>query len=315
MNANSPSIVVVGSVNMDLVVRLREIPRPGETVLGDDLKLIPGGKGANQAVAAARLGAESRLIGRVGDDAFGADLRRHLQAGGVIVDHLLTTTNCSSGVAVISVETEGENSITIISGANGRLSPADLKPFEQVIGGADILLLQLEIPPETVAEAIALAKERQVTTILDPAPAPPEGLPDAFHSVDIITPNQSEAERLTGATITGNEEAEKAGRELLARGAGHVVLKLGAVGAMVVSPDKPSELVPAYVVRPVDTTAAGDAFTAALGYRLACGDSPAAAASFAAAAGALATTRFGAQPSMPTRSEVYELMQRNERTS
>jgi len=303
-----PNLVVIGSLNMDLVFQVVRLPVPGETIHGQELKFIPGGKGANQAVAAARLGGASTLIGRVGDDPFGEQLLRNLQSNQVNVRHVTPTPHCPSGVALISVDHSGQNSITIISGANGRVTPQDLLPLETVISQADVVVLQLEIPLETVEAALALARKHHVPTILDPAPVPAGGFPADLYAVDILTPNQSEAELLTGTKITHDAAAEQAARILLERGARQVVLKMGAAGALLASGGDAMERVNAFAVTVVDTTAAGDAFTAGLALQHARGVSLREAVEFACAAGSLATTKLGAQPSMPSREEVLNLL-------
>lgn len=304
MGDNRAHVVVVGSINMDLVARVARLPRPGETVAGQELLQIPGGKGANQAVAAARLGAPTTFIGRVGDDAFAQPLIDSLRANGVAVEHVESVPSCSSGVAVIGVEDSGQNCITIIAGANGRISPADVQPYETVIAAARVLLLQLEIPLESVAAAAQLARRHGVLTILDPAPAPATPLPRDLFAVDLISPNQTEAEQLTGIPVTDLASAERAARELLSRGAACAVIKLGELGAFWCDREQRSGHVPATPVSVVDTTAAGDAFTAALGLALAENQELPQAVRFGCAAGTLATTRMGAQQSMPDRQAV-----------
>ncbi len=299
-----PHIVVVGSINMDLVARMARLPRPGETIHGDLFQTIPGGKGANQAVAAARLGARVTLIGRVGNDAFGEVLRQSLHEFGVAVDHVITTADCSSGVALIGVETSGANAIVVIAGANGRLTPADVEDRADVIASADALIVQLETPIDTVSAAIRIARRAGVRTILDPAPAPSGEFPDELRSVDVISPNQTEAEALTGVVVTDLHSAERAAAILQRGGAREVVMKLGELGALVCGADARIQHIPAAKARIVDTTAAGDAFTAGLAVALSEGRSLAEAAGFGCAAGTLACTVFGAQPAMPSRAAV-----------
>ena len=300
----SPRIVVVGSVNMDLVARMHRLPRPGETVFGTSFQTIPGGKGANQAVAAARLGASVVMIGCVGTDSFGASLRTNLQEAGVEVDHLLDVPDVSSGVALIGVDETGANSITVIPGANAHLVSDVVATKEQVIAGARALIVQLETPLDAVATVIRIAQKRGIMTVLDPAPAPLAALPDTLLSVDIISPNQTEAEVLTGVTVHDWDSAESAAKVLHSRGAKNVILKMGELGCLVSLNDGAVRRVSARKAKVVDTTAAGDAFTAALTVALCEGRSPADAAEFASCAGTLACTRFGAQPAMPTRSEL-----------
>lgn len=303
-----PRLVVVGSVNMDLVARVARLPRPGETVTGRELREIPGGKGANQAVAAARLGADTALLGRVGDDALGGDLRRALKQAGVDTAALQTTAGCGSGVALIGVEDSGQNAILIVPGANGRLTPDDVRRAEAVLAGADAILLQLEIPRESVAEAIRLGKRLGVLTVLDTAPIPEGDLPEELWTADVVSPNQTEAEVLTGMPVRGPEDAARAAACLRERGAGLVVVKLGAQGAFVLG-EGVAAAVPARRVEPVDTTAAGDAFTAALALALVEGRDPISAARFGCAAGTLATLTAGAQPAMPDRRAVDSFLE------
>ena len=304
-----PHVVVVGSINMDLVVRLQRLPRPGQTVVAHDLQTIPGGKGANQAVAAVRLGARVTMIGRVGDDPFGPRLRSALESEGVATGGLLETPQCSSGVAVISVEDGGENSIMIVPGANGRLAPADVP--EEAFWEADVLLVQLEVPPETVEAAVKLANRHGVPVVLDPAPVPRSPLSSTLREVAVLTPNQTEAEGLTGCAVTNLQDAERAARILQSQGAQNVVLKLGKWGALFCDRDGRSEVVPATQVEVVDTTAAGDAFTAALAIGFCQGLPLRQAVQLGCAAGTMATTRAGAQPAMPTRQEVEAFLSRS----
>ncbi len=302
-----PDVVVIGSVNMDLVVVAPQIPLPGQTVLGGDLATIPGGKGANQAVAAARLGASVAFIGRVGDDAFAQTLRGGLVREGIDCRYLLTTSGVASGVALIVVSKAGQNAICVAGGANRRLSPDDVERAEELVAKARVCVLQLEIPQETAARAIAVAKNNRGEVILDPAPAP-DTLSSELLNADIITPNESEVAKLLGETEACGDWGQTAGR-LRARGPRAVVLKLGSEGCYLSAPDG-DQHIPAHAVKVVDTTAAGDAFTAALAVARAEGRSLGEAAAFANAAGALACTRFGAQPSAPTRAEVEALASR-----
>jgi ribokinase len=299
--------VVVGSVNMDLVVRVASLPRSGETVTGRELLEIPGGKGANQAVAAARLGADSALLGRVGDDAFGAGLRRALEQAGVDTEAVRTTPGSRSGMAFIGVDDRGQNSIIILPGANVEVTPDDVRRAETMLAAADAILLQLEIPAETVAEAIRLGKRLGVRTVLDTAPIPEGDLPEDLWTADVVSPNQTEAETLTGIPVRGPEDAARAAACLRERGASLVVVKLGAQGAFVLG-DGVAAAVPARRVMPVDTTAAGDAFTAALTLALVEGRDPVAATQFGCAAGTLATLTAGAQPAMPRRQAVDDFL-------
>lgn len=300
-----PLIVVVGSVNMDLVVECDRLPTPGETIAGRSSATIPGGKGANQAVAAARLGAEVYLVGRVGDDDFGRVLRAGLEKNGVNTRYLKTTPGVASGTATIVVQKGGENSIIISPGANARVTPKDVVAAIPVMKRAAAVLLQLEIPQASVKRAIELCRKHGVVSVLDPAPAPRSGLPAALHKVDIISPNETEA-----TTILKMKSAtpERVGLELMSRGAKDVVLKLGKRGAIHADGTGVMTHVRGFKIAPVDTTAAGDSFTAGLAIARAEGKSWADALRFANACGAIACTRFGAQTSLPKRAEVQRML-------
>ncbi len=306
--ADRPDILIVGSINMDLVVRSPHMPGPGETILGKGFSTSPGGKGANQAVAAARLGANVSMVGRVGDDAFGGELVENMKAEGIDCEHVRVTENTPTGVAVIVVDGNGENSIVVASGANYRLTPDDIFPRSELFDRADVVLLQLELPLPTVRAAAGLARRHGCKIVLDPAPAP-ACMPDDLCEVDVLSPNVSEAELITGSK-TGEERADRnIGLDLVARGAKSVVLKLGSRGSLVVTSEGQFARVGAYKVDIVDTTAAGDAFTAALAVAIAEGTSLPEAARFANAAGALACASLGAQTAMPTAIDVKMLME------
>ena len=297
-------IVVLGSINIDLVCRTAHLPAPGQTVLGESFHALPGGKGANQAVAAARLGGRVHMVGRVGDDEFGERLLAGLRANRVNVDHVAITRNVSSGIAIILVDARGENSIVVAPGANARLTPADVDRARDLIAGASVVVMQLEIPLTTVKHAIAMCRKLGVATILDPAPAPARGLPKAFYQVDVLTPNQTEAQSLLS---TRTKDPQRIASELHGRGAKQVVLKLGDKGSFSVDAEGFVEGKP-FRVKVVDTTAAGDAFTAALAVARAESMPVAQALRFANAAGALCCMGLGAQPSLPTRLRVDRLV-------
>ncbi|HZL35081.1 MAG TPA: ribokinase [Tepidisphaeraceae bacterium] len=309
-------IVVIGSVNMDLVLRARRIPAPGETLLGDSFMTVPGGKGANQAVAAARLarkGTTVHLVARVGDDDFGQRLLNGLEQHHVNTRHVVITEGTPSGIAMILVDKRGENTIVVASGANARLSPQDIDAAEGIIATAAAVVLQLEIPLATVAHALALCEQHGVYTILDPAPVPAKGLPRALYGVDVLTPNRPEAEALLGVkprrdtTTKRPDDPKMVASRLLSRGAKAVVLKRGGRGALLIDRGGAIKAIKANKVNVVDTTAAGDAFTAALAVGRAEGMELEQAVRFACAAGALSCQAFGAQPALPAREAVDRL--------
>ncbi len=299
-------IVVVGSINMDLVTRTNNIPIPGETVIGGDLQTIPGGKGANQAVAAARLGSDVAMVGHVGNDVFAKQLKENLGADGVNQMYV-TGVEAASGVALIVVDASGQNSIVVAPGANGWLTPADVEAAADEINSADVMLLQLEIPLETVHRAAQLAHDSGVRVILNPAPAQP--LPAALLKlVDVLVPNESEAAVLAGIPVDDEEGLRTAATVLQSLGVATVILTLGSRGALLAQDGKFTHFPPFAVLDVVDTTAAGDAFVGGLAAAIAGGDPVETAIPWGNAAGALAITRAGAQPSLPTRQEVMSLL-------
>ena len=295
-------IVVVGSSNTDMVVRAPRLPRPGETILGGAFALLPGGKGANQAVAAARLGGDVTLIARVGKDVFGDNAVRGLEAEGIDTRHVARDPDFPTGVALIGVEeTTGENSILVAPGANGALNMADVDRAAAVLQGADVVVCQMEVRLDVVIGVLELAHRAGVTTILNPAPATP--LPEyAWPYVSVLTPNETEASLLVDGddSMTPTQQADA----LRGKGVVSVVMTLGARGAQVVS-EAESALVPSFAPdRTVDATAAGDCFTGALAVALAEGRSLRQATMFANAAASLCVEKAGAQPSLPTRAAV-----------
>jgi ribokinase len=305
---NEARVVVVGSINMDLVARSARIPHAGETVIGGDFRTVPGGKGANQAVAAARLGAQVSMLGRVGVDAFGSLLLDNLSNSGVDTTSIGRNVQAASGIALIMVDDAGMNSILVAPGANMLLSPADMDAAEEVIALAQVMLLQLEIPLETVMRAVQIAHAHGVKVVLNPAPAPPGCLPPELTClVDVLAPNEFEAALLTGLPVDNDEQVRAAAAALRAKGAANVIITLGGRGALLASGEGFQHF-PAFPVKPVDTTAAGDAFVGSLGAALAEGRPLAEAMRWGSAAGALSTTRKGAQPSLPQRSEVEALL-------
>ncbi len=295
MQAN---VVVIGSLNMDLVARAPRLPRAGETLIGESFATVPGGKGANQAVAAARLGARVAMIGCVGDDAHGARLRAGLVAEGIDCSALAEVAGCSSGVALIVVDDSSQNAIVVIPGANDELSPARVEALDSILAAASILVCQLETPRLSVAHALRRGRELGKTVILNPAPAS-EALPPEWYAwIDYLIPNESEAAWLSGLPVDSLESAEAAAAHLRRAGATTVILTLGARGALRVGADGARHF-PAEAVRAVDTTAAGDTFVGAFAAALARGLDEAGAIDFGQRAAALSVTRPGAQPSIP----------------
>lgn len=290
------SIIVVGSLNMDLVVRTPRHPQIGETIIGHNFQTFPGGKGANQAVAAARLGGKVKMVGRVGTDSFGGALKNTLLNDGVDIRFVFSDPDAPSGVALITVDDRGDNSIVVASGANARLSPDHIAAAEEAFMDAEMLLLQLESPLPAIQEAIRLARKHGLRVILNPAPARTLE-PELLKSVDYLIPNQSEL-----ALLTGLEIVDSAARLLNEIGVPSVIVTLGEDGALVMEKGQETYL-PAFQVQAVDTTAAGDAFVGAFAVALTEGHTTMEAAWWGNAAGALATRSPGAQPSLPTRQE------------
>jgi ribokinase len=301
-------IVVVGSINIDLVARADRIPVVGETTRGVDFQMHPGGKGANQAVAVARLGHPVAMIGKLGSDSFGAQLRDHLQSVGVDIRGVGTAPG-SSGVAMIVVSTRGENSIVVTPGANAMLTPEDLDEHLDLIRAASIVLTQLESPIPTVEHLVRTCQREGIPLILDPAPA--QALPTSvWQGVQWFTPNVTEASFYMGAPLDNcdNLSYSDIAGALLHSGVPGIILKLGADGAHIASSQGLDEHIGAFAVHVVDTTAAGDAFNGAFATALVSGKSPVESAHFASAAAAISVTRHGAQPSMPTMKEVEQLL-------
>jgi len=296
------NIVVVGSSNTDMVVRTSRFPKPGETIIGGDFFMFPGGKGANQAVAAARLGGDVSLITKVGNDVFGSQSKDGFIKEGINVDHLITDTNHPSGVALITVNAEGENEIVVASGANAYLGPHDLDKVSDLIASANIIITQLEIPIDTVNHLIRFCKQKNKKLILNPAPAQP--LDDtSLDGLYCITPNQSEAEILTGVKVDNINQAEKSAQHLLEKGVHHVVITMGSQGSFYKS-DTDMFFVQAEKVKAIDTTAAGDVYNGALTVALSNNRNWKDAISFATKAAGISVTRMGAQASAPNVEEV-----------
>ncbi|MBT2337692.1 MULTISPECIES: ribokinase [Pseudomonas] len=298
----SAKVVVIGSLNMDLVTRAPRLPRGGETLIGESFSTIPGGKGANQAVAAARLGAQVSMVGCVGSDAYGQQLRGALLAEGIDCQ-AVGVVDGSSGVALIVVDDNSQNAIVIVAGANGALTPEVLDRVDEVLQGAEVIICQLEVPDATVGHALKRGRELGKIVILNPAPAS-HALPAHWYAyVDYLIPNESEAAMLSGLAVDSLETAEAAATHLIAAGAGKVIVTLGAQGLMFANGTS-FEHFPAPLVKAVDTTAAGDTFVGGFAAALAGGKGEVEAIRFGQVAAALSVTRAGAQPSIPTLLEV-----------
>jgi len=302
------TVIVVGSSNTDMIVQLDRLPRPGETVVGGRFATAAGGKGANQAVAAARAGGKVAFIARVGGDTLGAQAIAGYRRDGIRVDHVSRDRAARSGVALIVVDRHGENSIAVAGGANARLSPRDVRNARRLFDGARAVLMQLEIPLATVRAASDLAAEACVPVILNPAPA--RRLPRSLlRRVAILTPNEIEAEVLTGVPVRNTRGASVAADRLLDQGVGTVIITLGARGAFVATQDM-KQHIQGFKVKTLDTTAAGDVFNGALAVALGEGRSLLDAVRFAQAAAAISVTRLGAQPSAPYRREIERLLRK-----
>ncbi len=294
-------VLVVGSINMDLVIRVPRAPVPGETILGSDFETFPGGKGANQAVAASRMGGEVTMVGRVGTDNFGDTLIQGLVENRVKTTHVIKDSNAPSGIAMIAVAADGENLIMVASGANGEVSVEDVNNTRSLMRETDLLLLQLETPLEAITEAVTLAKAYEVPVVLNPAPAQPLSKP-LLGNLDYLTPNRHEL-----CQLAEEEDLDAAIAKVRDWGVKNLIITLGPNGARVIT-DEIDRHLPAHEVTAVDTTAAGDAFNGAMAVALAEGKPLIEAVRYGLAAGALATTKRGAQPSLPMREAVEDLM-------
>jgi ribokinase len=302
-----PDILVVGSLNADLVVRTPRFPKPGETISGEDLHIIPGGKGANQAVAAARQNTSVAMVGRVGNDSFGPELISNLERNHVDAAHVQIDSQSATGTATIIVDANGQNSIVLSPGGNGRVTPADVKNIS--FSEYKLLLLQLEIPVEAVSAAAQRAKENGVRILLNPAPG--RDLPNELISLpDFILPNETELSLLTNQPVNDIVSAENAAKTLLARGAQTVIVTIGANGALIVNREI-TKHIPSFKVDVMDTTAAGDAFIGGFASALLENQPLEEAVRYGCACGALAATKFGAQPSLPIREEVEKFINRS----
>ena len=302
--AANPLIVVIGSSNMDLVAKAPRIPMVGETLAGTDFFMVPGGKGANQAVAAAKLGGNVLFIARLGKDLFAEKSLENFKQVGINAQYIKQIEKVPSGIAIISIDDNGKNSIIVVPGANHKLLPADVVEAEKDIAAAKVVVCQLETPMETVLQAAKTARKYNIPFLLDPAPAAPLS-DELLKLVEFIKPNEFEAEVITGVKVTDRESAEKAAEVLLGKGVKNVIVTLGDKG-FIVATGQGKTFVDTLKVKAVDSTAAGDAFAGALAFGIAQGDSLLDAAKYANKVAAISVTRFGAQPSMPTRQEVEQ---------
>lgn len=296
-------ILVIGSLNIDMVMRVDHMPAVGETILCDGMKLVAGGKGANQACAAGRLGTDVTMLGTIGNDSHGEMQRDSLQRSGVDVSGLITKESVSTGTAFITVNKEGNNSIVVVQGANAQFTPEDIEAHRDLLEECEIVILQLEIPVDTVLYAVKLARTLGKTVILDPAPVPEHFPEELYQYVDIIKPNESELSRLTGIADAQNH-LEEAVQIVKDHGVKNVLVTLGGDGVYLDTENESPIHIPAKKVEVVDTTAAGDSFTAALAAMLLEGKTLKEAAEFANQVSAIVVTREGAQDSIPTLQEV-----------
>ncbi|HEX2866964.1 MAG TPA: ribokinase [Ignavibacteriales bacterium] len=299
---NTSGVLVVGSANMDMVVVCREFPKPGETILGRQFGMFPGGKGANQAVCSAKLGGNTFFIGKMGNDMFKEKLSENMEKDGVRLDYILTDSVEPTGIALISVNGYGQNEIIVVSGSNMKLMPEDINQHKEAFHSAGVVITQLEIPLETVMETARKTKEHGALFILNPAPArklPPELL----KLTDYITPNEIELGMLSGIPVVDGDSASLAAKSLIGQGVRNVVVTLGDKGALLVNSTR-SELFPTREVEVVDSTAAGDAFNGALAYALSEGRTIDEAIRFANIVASYSVTKLGAQTSMPTMEEI-----------
>jgi len=308
MSEKRSKVLVVGSANMDLVVRCKRFPDPGETIFGTAFATFPGGKGANQAVCCAKLGGEVTFMGRMGQDIFRDRLSSNMKQEGVGLEHLIIDPTEPTGTALITVDSSGQNEIIVVSGSNMKIRPEDILAHREAFADAAIVLLQLEIPLDTVMHAATLARQNSALVVLNPAPASmlPEEL---FRLIDYITPNETEAALLTGIPVVDRASAEQAAMALLQRGVQNVIITMGSSGCLLVN-QRQKQMFAARRVKAVDTTAAGDAFNGALALALSQGDLLEEAIAFANSVAAFSVTKQGAQSSMPTKNEL-EVFSRN----
>ena len=301
-----PKIAVIGSSNIDFVAKVPKLPIPGETVIGSDLVIVPGGKGANQAVSIARLGSDVTFVTKLGMDDFGELAIKNFKNDGIDISFISRSQNAPSGTALIFVDNAGQNVLVAVPGANAELSVEDINRSRSVVENADVLVLQLEVPLDTVEYAVSVASENGIPIIMNPAPGR-KLKPELIGKFSYLTPNETETEILTNIRVVDEASAKEAGLLLMGYGADNVVITMGKHGAMLISSDT-CELIPGFEVKAVDATAAGDAFTGGLAYATATGKKLKDAVMFANAVAALTVTKMGAQPSLPYKKEVESFL-------
>jgi|SRR5690554_1088111 len=295
-------VLVIGSANMDLVLSVKKFPQPGETIFGERFEMFPGGKGANQAVCSSKLGARTIFIGKIGNDEFGKNLSENFKREGVNINHILIDEASNTGTALITVDEEGENQIIVISGSNMKITPYDIKKEKEIFKEVKVVIVQLEIPVETVLEAARLAKENDCIFILNPAPA--KELPEELISLtDYLTPNETELELLSGVDVDDDKSIEAAAKVLLNKGVKNIIVTLGSKGACLINKEK-KELFPAIKVKVVDSTGAGDAFNGALAYALSNNEEIENAVKLAVSVASFSVTKMGAQSSLPALNDI-----------
>ncbi|MHA1232487.1 MAG: ribokinase [Candidatus Helarchaeota archaeon] len=306
-----PHVVVIGSSNTDLTIKSKSLPSPGETVLGDEFFIASGGKGANQAVAAARAGVDVTFIAKIGDDAFGKNNIELYKKDNINTNHIIIDKNNYSGIALIMIDEYGENLIAVASNSNYNFTPKEIEEKKNVIKDADIVLLQNEIPDTTNIRAISISNDLNIPCILNPAPGPKKPLQnDVLKKIKFLTPNKNELELVSGKKIGSENDLKIIGQELISKGVENVIITLGTKGALYINSND-SIIIPAYKVKAIDTVGAGDCFNGYLGAMLASGKSILDSIKIASAAAAISVTRRGAQPSIPRIDEVLEFMEKN----
>lgn len=306
-----PNVLVIGSSNTDLTIKSEKLPKPAQTVLGKEFFIASGGKGANQAVAAARAGADVTFIAKIGDDIFGNNNIMTYKKDGINTNQIIVDKGNHSGIALIMVDNEGENLISVASNSNFNFKPDEIEKKKDVIKNADIILLQNEIPPGTNEKIISLTHELNIPVLLNPAPGPENPIDsELIKKIDYLTPNRNELELVSGEIISNDLDIEKIGKNLVRKGLKNLIITLGSKGSMMIDSNQ-ADYIPAYKVKAIDTVAAGDCFNGYLGTMIASGKNILESIKIASAAAAISVTRRGAQPSIPKINEVLEFIQKN----